>query len=126
LEKGGEHHHTLDLKHKGITPIIDMTRVYSLAYGINATNTADRLKTLIPTPAIATEDGANLRDTLEFIAYIRLHHQGAQIAQGKDPDNFVDPDILSSFERQHLKTAFNIVRRMQNTLSQRYLTSFLS
>lgn len=126
LEKGGEHHNTLDLKRWGVTPIIEMARVYSLAYRINAVNTDDRLKALIPTPAIATEDGANLRDALEFIAYVRLQHQGQRIAQGEQPNNFVNPNELSSFERQHLKTAFTIVRRMQNTLSQRYLTSLMS
>jgi len=124
LEKGGEHHNTLDLKHKGVTPIIDMTRVYSLAYGIDETNTTDRLKALVPTPAIATADGANLSDALEFIGYVRLQHQGKQIVNGDSPNNFVNPDELSSFERQHLKTAFDIVRRMQSTLASRYLSHF--
>jgi CBS domain-containing protein len=43
-----------------------------------------------------------------------------QIDQGRAPDNFLDPDTLSSFERRRLKDAFGVVQKLQQVLSQRY------
>jgi len=62
-----------------------------------------------------------LLDALEFISTTRLTHQAYQIAQGEKPNNFMTPDALSQFERNHLKDAFNVVKTMQSALSQRYM-----
>ena len=42
LIRGGEHHQTLDLKHGGVVPIIDLARVYALSAGLPPVNTQDR------------------------------------------------------------------------------------
>ena len=120
LIKGGEHNQTFDLKHNGIVQIVDLARVYSLASGSEAVNTLDRLD-VVATGGEVTESGArDLQDALEFICYLRIQHQARQIRNGEAPDNFMSPDALSHFERNHLKDAFSVVRTMQNVLGQRY------
>ncbi len=126
LEKKGEHADTLDLKHRGVVPIVDLARVHTLAHGLDAVGTEARLDRLAATQGtLAAEDAANLRDAHEFIAMTRLRHQAEQIRRGEEPDNYVAPDALSPFERRHLKDAFKIVSRMQSALEQRYQTSFI-
>jgi CBS domain-containing protein len=126
LEKKGEHADTLDLKHKGVVPIVDLARVHTLAHGLDAVGTEERLDRLAATKGtLSAEDAANLRDAHEFIAMTRLRHQAEQIKRGEAPDNYVAPDALSPFERRHLKDAFKIVSRMQSALEQRYQTSFI-
>ena len=49
---------------------------------------------------------------------MRLLHQAKQIRSGEAPDNFVAPGELSSFEKRHLRDAFQIVRSAQQTLLQ--------
>jgi CBS domain-containing protein len=126
LEKRGDHADTLDLKHNGVVPAVDIARIHTLARGIDAVNTKERLDALETSGGIAASDAANLRDAFEFISMVRLRHQAQQIRAGKEPDNFVPPDSLSDFERRHLKDAFKVVSRMQSALEQRYQTSFIS
>ena len=113
----------IDLKRRGLFPIIELVRVYALAYGVTAVNTHDRLNALLPTPAFVKQDVHNLNDALEFIAYVRLRHQGQQLAARQLADNLLDPAELSKFDLEHLKAAFAIVQQAQNILSQRYLTA---
>lgn len=120
LEKDGSNKNTFDLKQRGVVPIIEMARVFSLAEGLAAVNTFERIEQAAPTAAIAPEDAINLLDALEFIFYIRLRHQGQQLGRGELPDNHVAPEGLSRFERQHLKAAFTIVSKMQDALARRY------
>lgn len=120
LARGGEHPNTIDLKHSGVVPIIDLARVYSLAGGIDAANTDDRLSRSAASREISFEKSRDLRDALEFIAGLRTAHQARQSAGGQPPDNHLSLDELSNFERAHLKDAFQVVKGLQNVLSQRY------
>ncbi|NJN45233.1 MAG: hypothetical protein HC808_00575 [Candidatus Competibacteraceae bacterium] len=99
LIRGGEHNRTLDLKHNGVVPIIDLARVHALAGGVTAVNTRDRLEATASLGALSPDGAANLRDALEFIGTVRLRHQARQIKAGKQPDNFFSPRDLSPFER---------------------------
>ncbi len=124
-EHGGEED-TLDLKHSGVVPIIDIARIYALARGISAVNTRKRLQQLADAGHMSPDDATDLQDAHAFIARVRLEHQAAQIGRGETPTHYVSPNALSDFERRHLKDAFRIVSTMQSALAQRYQTHFLS
>ena len=120
LARGGDNPNTIDLKHSGVVPIIDLARVYSLAGGIDAANTDDRLAKAAASREISPEKSRDLRDALEFISSLRVAHQARQTAAGRQPDNHLSLDELSNFDRAHLKDAFQVVKGLQNVLSQRY------
>ncbi|WP_457673122.1 putative nucleotidyltransferase substrate binding domain-containing protein [Thiolapillus sp.] len=122
LVHDGQHDDTLDLKHSGLVPIIDMARIYALAEGLKEISTEDRLRAAAGTPSLSMGGSANLLDAFEFISNLRLEHQAAQIEAGKSPDNFMSPKQLSKLEREHLKDAFKVVQTMQATLEMRYQT----
>lgn len=120
LEKSGEHSKSINLKARGIAPVIDTVRVHALGCGSSKVNTFDRLTDIAGT-SLLTEGKANeLIDALELIGMVRIRHQAAQIAAGKPPDNYVQPETLTTFERRNLKDAFNIASRMQEFLKYRY------
>jgi CBS domain-containing protein len=120
LVHDGKHDDTLDLKHNGIVPIIDMARIYALAEGIRPVNTIERLQQAAGTPTLSAGGSANLLDAFEFIGKLRMEHQARQIRNGEAPDNFQSPKELSRLEREHLKDAFKVVQTMQAVLEQRY------
>ncbi len=120
LIQGGEHNRTFDLKYTGIVPIVDLARVYALAAGINAVNTQERLKMAADSGELSVDGARDLQDTFEFVSFLRIRHQARQIKAGRAADNFMSPEKLSNFERNHLKDAFSVVRTMQNLLSQKY------
>ena len=122
LVNDGEHDKTLDLKHNGVVPIIDLARIYALAKGTTAVNTKTRLEHVAGAGEVSQQGAADLRDALELISMIRLRHQARLINSGKPANNFIAPDELSNFDRNHLKDAFEIVRTMQDALGQRFQT----
>ncbi|MDV7339232.1 DUF294 nucleotidyltransferase-like domain-containing protein [Terasakiella sp. A23] len=120
LIRGGEHDHTFDLKHNGVVPIIDLARTYSLDVGLYEVNTEERLKAAVEHKVISQEGADDLLDALEFISITRLRHQAQQIQRGEKADNFMAPEDMSNFERNHLKDAFNVVKTMQSALASHY------
>lgn len=120
LSRGGDHPHTIDLKHTGIVPIVDLARVYALAAGVTVANTHDRLEVSAQAGEVTEQSARDLRDALEFLGKLRIAHQARQMAQGQPPDNFLALEELSNFERSHLKDAFSVVQTLQGVLGQRY------
>ncbi|MEY4979685.1 MAG: Arabinose 5-phosphate isomerase KdsD [Pseudomonadota bacterium] len=118
--RSGEHKGTVDLKHTGVVPIVDLARVYALACGDAAVNTHDRLLSAAQGGAISEQSAHDLRDALEFLAFTRIQHQTRQIASGQAPNNYLNPNDLSNFERTQLKDAFHVVQSLQTVLGQRY------
>ncbi len=123
LIRGGQHDRTLDLKHTGIGPIVDIARIYALAAGVPAVNTRERLEAAQMAGALGAESAADLRDAFEFISLMRIRHQARMIRQGQEANNFLEPADLSSFERTHLKDAFAVVKSTQAVLADTYQTA---
>lgn len=116
----GDHKDTLDLKHNGIAPIVDLARIYALTEGISEVNTVERIKRAAGTSSLSNSGAANLLDALSFIGTLRIKHQAKQISKGESPDNYMSPKEISRLEREHMKDAFKVIRTMQNSLEQRY------
>ncbi|NHA69419.1 DUF294 nucleotidyltransferase-like domain-containing protein [Phycicoccus flavus] len=126
LEKHGEHRDTLDIKRGGILGVVELARVHALAVGSPAVATRARLEAARAAGALSGELADDLRDAFEFIGYVRLRHQSAQVRAGLPTDSFVAPDDLSGFEKRHLRQAFSIIRFAQQALGRRYLTTMVS
>lgn len=120
LIRAGENARTVDLKHSGIVPIVDLARVYALAGALEAVNTHDRLEQAAKNGELSEQSMRDLRDALEFLGKLRIAHQARQTARGQAPDNFLALEELSNFERGHLKEAFLVVQTLQGVLGQRY------
>lgn len=120
VEKNGEHRNSLNLKQNGLTPFVDFARVMALKHGIKETNTLGRLQLLAEKQAIAPEFHTEIVEAYEFIMQIRLEHQLAQMENVETPDNFINPAQLSDLEKQTLKEAFEVTRRLQHYLKQEF------
>jgi CBS domain-containing protein len=121
----GQHDATLDLKHNGIVPIVDIARNLALSARIPAVNTHRRLAAAADAGILSAEMAANLQDALELIAGLRMQHQARQIEQQQAADNFLDPSTLSSLERDHLKDAFRVIQTEQEVLARRFNANVL-
>ena len=113
VEHSGEHGSTLDLKHRGLIPIVDLARVYGLEAGCKRANTLSRLRHASERGALSESGCAELTDAYEYIAGVRLRQHARWLTQGKSVSNHLDPSELSSAERSHLRDAFSVVRTLQ-------------
>lgn len=57
---------------------------------------------------------------MEYISLVRIRHQALDIEAGIEPDNSIEPENMSDFERRNLKDAFQILSKAQNFLKFRY------
>ena len=120
LHRSGEHKDTFNMKRRGLLTINDITRIHALAHGLEEVNTYDRLRKLAEIGALREEQALNLLDALEFVAHMRLVHQGEQMQQGQIIDNYINPKDLSKLLQYQLKDAFQIIRDEQKNLRVRF------
>jgi CBS domain-containing protein len=123
LVHDGEHDDSLDLKHRGVIPVVDLARVFALSAALPELNTRERLIAAEQAGALSHSGADDLLHALEFIATLRARHQVEQHLAGEPMDNFLRPDSLSSVERAQLKDAFAAISTMQEALEQRYQTA---
>ena len=123
VEKEGEHQDRLDLKRKALAPIVDLARLFALEKGSPETGTLERLRTLRGSHTIVSRYGEELEQAFEFLMMLRIHHQHARVAAGREPDNFVDPNALGALERKTAREAFGLVARVQRLVIERYRAS---
>ncbi len=123
MVRDDKHRNTLDLKHRGVVPIVDIARVAALENGIKATNTAERLDAAFQCNALSAEMHGNLIDALEYISSLRIRHQARQIRSGLNVDNYLPTEELSGLEKSHLKDSFSIIKTMQQFFENRYPSS---
>lgn len=108
----------LDIKKNGLVPLVDIVRVYALKYGIQVPGFEDRVRALEEASSLAPADLQEMRDAWHFLMTIRLEHQARQIRRGETPDNMIAPQHLSTFEREHLRDAFSLIKGHQGGLSR--------
>ena len=120
METDGRQTNSINMKRRGTGPIADLVRVHTLAVGSSARNTFERLEDIIAAGILPPGRGLDLRDALEFIAMVRIRHQALDIELKREPDNNIEPEHLSDFERKNLKEAFQILSNAQRFLKFRY------
>lgn len=123
MEKDGRHNNSINLKRRGTAPLADLIRVHALAVGSRSKNSFERLDDVIDAGILPKGRGQDLRDALEFISMVRIRHQAFDVENDIQPDNNIEPEHLSEFERRNLKDAFQILSNAQNFLKYRYQAS---
>ena len=120
VEKTGEHKNQLNLKNRGLTPLVEAVRVLALDKGILETNTFDRISMLLEKGVFSQEEAGVLKEAFNVLMLLRLRHHAKVINQGKKPDNFINPDELSLIQRTMLKEAFKAIDQLQDELETHF------
>ena len=118
LEKGGEHKNELNLYEKGIKPLADCARIYGLEKGVTRRSTLGRLHELK-----SRYDFKVAEDMTQAFGYLNgllINNQLRQAEEGEKPDNFINPDSLTNFERKTLKESFQLTARLYEDIEGNY------
>jgi CBS domain-containing protein len=122
VEHGGTHPGTLDLKHGGMIPILDLARWGAMAAGVTSATTPERLRAAGEAGTLEPDDSHTLLDAFELLNNLRLEHQVGQIRAGRQPDDYVDPEELSPLMRLQLRQAFRAVSTIQKRVAAELAT----
>jgi CBS domain-containing protein len=120
VEKTGPQKGKFNIKLNGLCPIIDAARLSALETGVYDTSTAARLMELRDRHGTMSEFSGELEQAFEFLLSMRLRRQYQQITEGKEPDNFIDPNELGALDRKLLKEAFKLILSAQNAAREKY------
>jgi CBS domain-containing protein len=106
----------LDVKHAGLTPIVNLARSYALESGVTEARTLDRFDLAMNHGRIDEETRAGLSEAFRLCWRIRMQRHAACVGDGSVPDDIIDPNTLGPLTRVELKEAFRLVRRAQRGL----------
>ncbi len=119
-EEEGDQGKGVNLKKRGVIPIVDLARVRALEGAIPAVATEQRLRDAAEAGGMSERDADDLVHAFRFIGNMRLRHQVALYERGEKPNHLVSPEEMSGLHRRYLRSAFGIVRSAQRALAQRY------
>lgn len=120
MEQDGEHRRTINLKRRGTAPLVDLIRVHALACGSTSRNSFSRIESVTAAGILPDGRATELRHAMEYLMMVRIRHQVEDIQAGEPPDNTIEPDKLTSFERRNLKEAFSVINNAQRFLKFKY------
>ncbi len=106
----------LDLKKGGIFPIVHGVRALALEKGLLETRTAARIARLAETGAFEPQFARELTEALHYLMTLRLDAQIAEAAS----TSLVKPAELSTMERDLLRDAFHIVKRLRELIRRHF------
>jgi len=115
---GKQHPHTMDLKLHGARPFVDAARTWSLAHGVWATNTGDRLRAVARAQNQRPEKTAGEVEAFYLVQRFRMQQQ--IMAKNPDEANRLDPSSLNALNRLMLKEAFKQAKNIQLRLKLEY------
>jgi CBS domain-containing protein len=113
---GGE----LDIKKGGIFATVHGVRSLALEKGILETNTIERIKELNNMGVINRELATELIEAFDTLLSLRLSGRLKKVERGDPLDNYINPESLSSLQRDMLKDSFKIVNRFKKFLSYHF------
>ena len=120
MEQDGQQKNIINIKGRGTAPLTDLIRVHALAIGSSAQSSHDRLDDIARTRLMPPEAVERLRYALEFLSLARIRHQALDLQEGREPNNYIEPENVSAAERHGLKDAFQILSNAQKFLRFRY------
>ena len=120
METDGQQKHIINLKGRGTAPLTDLIRIHALACGSKAQNSLERLDAIAKTKLLQPEAISQLRYALEFLSMVRIRHQASAVAEGREPNNYIEPEKISASDRHNLKEAFQVLSNAQKFLRFRY------
>jgi CBS domain-containing protein len=109
---------TVDLKLQGTAIFVDAARIYSLAHGVAATNTRERLEAVGTRLGLSPSEYEAWVGGFEFLQMLRLRIQLE--GEGGAHPNRAAPSALNDIDRRILKESFRLARMLQQRLRLDY------
>jgi CBS domain-containing protein len=118
LDLAGRRSERFDIRRAAIAPIVGLARWGALHAGIAEGSTLERLTAAAAEGVFTDADASTLADAFELAYQLRIDHQLAQIAAGREPDDILDTAELSGLTRGHLRDVFRAVTATQRKLQR--------
>jgi CBS domain-containing protein len=110
----------LNLKKSGTFPLVHGLRSLTLAHGIRATSSVDRVHALVAAGKLPEKLAGDLVDSLHFFMGLKLKIGLQQLETGHAASDDIQLDKLSSLDRDLLKDTLGVVKQFKSLLNHRF------
>ena len=119
LTRRGEHAHTLNVKAGGLAAIVQIAWLFGIIAGQDTLSTRSRLA---QSAGESMSHGAadDLVNALDFLTSISLRAQVGQLNRDEEVTYHIDPRNLTTLERENLRDAFQIIKRVQSAMAVKF------
>ena len=98
-------------------PVVDYARIYALQHNIEETNTFERINQLLSLEKISSQEHKELETAYSYLMQQRFVTQvKTAMDQNGQPDNYINPKLLSRIEQTMLKEIFKRIEKFQGKL----------
>ncbi|WP_151083777.1 putative nucleotidyltransferase substrate binding domain-containing protein [Nocardioides cynanchi] len=116
VEANGRHRGQLDLKKRGIGPIVAIGRLLAIATGWPAAPTQDRLEHGAAAGLLTRDEADTLRGAHREMFELQFAREIGDLREGRDRSTYLDPQQLDTLTRRHLRESFRAIARVQARL----------
>ncbi len=116
VESGGAHADTFNIKHV-IAQIVGFARIYAIFYGLEITNTLQRINRLLETDVLKPDVHQEIVESYNYLMQLRFRHQIKRIDDGQEPDNHVHINEISHMEKELLEKILGNINQLRKRLS---------
>jgi CBS domain-containing protein len=122
VESDGAHKGQLDLKRRGLGPVIGIGRWLAICTASPVGPTQERLVTGAEAGLLTTDEFEQLRHAHQEMYELLFEAEIEALSNGARPSTYVDPDALDTLTRRHLRESFKAIARVQERLEHEWLS----
>ncbi len=111
-----EHDNEIDIKKGGIFIIVQSIRTLSLEHKLMRSNTLKRIQELERLGEFDEEFASEITQAFNFLLTIKLKSNLEKLDSGQKIDNYINPDNLTTMEKDLLKDSFKIVNKLKKKI----------
>jgi CBS domain-containing protein len=118
VEKSGEKKYGLNIFKKGIKPLADCARIFALEKGVTRRSTLEKLHELKSMHDF--KEAEDMKQAFVYLTGLLINSQLRQVEEGEKPDNFINQNILTNFDRKTLKESFQFITKLYEEIEGNY------
>lgn len=120
-EKDEKDDDLFDIKKRVLAPLVGIIRLFAIEEGLRTVSTMERVNDLIKIRhKVVLEYHREIEQSFNFLLDLRMKNQIIQYLSGKEVNNLIKINSLSSIENRNLKLACQLLEKLQETLKRRY------
>jgi CBS domain-containing protein len=119
-ERKGEHRGEFDIKRSGLIFVVEGVRILALLHGIRETTTVKRIARLVDAGHINPDDAEYFEGAYRFLLHFALDAQVEKAVAEGHIDTYLNPNRLSSREKEMLRHAYKAVASLQELIASEF------
>jgi CBS domain-containing protein len=122
VEANGRHRGQLDLKRRGIGPVVAIGRWIAVTTRMPATSTQERLSQGAVTGLLTKDESDTLRGAHREMFELLFTREIEAIRASVAPTTYLDPHHLDFLTRRHLRESFRAIAKVQSRLEAEWVS----